>query len=127
MFNNLLKKIGMDGAGSSIPKLSPGVANEKVSNGDLILVDVREPNEWQVDGNPEGCIQIALQNENFANEVLLSVNNDKNKKVALCCRSGMRGEKAGKILLKAGFCDVVNVEGGILRWLKEGLPTVKSV
>jgi rhodanese-related sulfurtransferase len=36
------------------------------------------------------------------------------------CRSGNRSKQASEILLKAGFKDVRNVEGGILAWQDAG-------
>lgn len=50
---------------------------------------------------------------------------DKQKRVVLLCRSGRRSAIAAQELLKAGYPaeQVANVEGGLIRWKAENLPT----
>jgi len=118
----ILKKIGMDGESSSIPLVSPRQAFEGMQNGKLTLVDVRQPEEWASDGSPEGANLVALQGQDFVDQVTDLVTNQKETPIAVCCRSGLRGENAGKLLQASGFTNVVNVEGGMLRWVAEKLP-----
>lgn len=40
------------------------------------------------------------------------------------CQSGGRGEQACEKFTKAGFTNVVNVEGGMQAWIQAGLPVV---
>ena len=42
------------------------------------------------------------------------------------CRSGSRGQQACEKFLKAGFSNVVNVEGGTLACVEAGLPVVRG-
>lgn len=42
------------------------------------------------------------------------------------CRSGARGLQACERFLKAGFTEVVNVEGGILAWERDNLPVIRG-
>lgn len=51
---------------------------------------------------------------------------DKDERLYLLCRSGMRSQKAGLLLQQLGFSDVVNVTGGILAWQAAGLPTTSG-
>lgn len=120
----LLKKFRANAVQDAVSLITPMEASQKLSSGELVLIDVREPNEWAADGSPYGCQRIALQNPHFLEEVLQSTNYDKNAKIAVCCRSGMRGDKAVRLLLDAGFNDVANVEGGMVRWLTEELPVI---
>jgi len=122
MLRWFLKKFVMDGETSSIPLVSPRQAFEGMQNGELTLVDVRQPEEWAFDGSPEGANQVALQRKDFVDQVTDLVTNKKETPIAVCCRSGLRGEKAGKLLQASGFANVVNVEGGMMRWLAEKLP-----
>jgi sulfur dioxygenase len=39
------------------------------------------------------------------------------------CRSGKRSVLAFTILRAAGWTEVANINGGLLRWQAEGLPT----
>lgn len=50
----------------------------------------------------------------------------KNKPVMIICRSGKRSVLAYTILKEAGWAQVANIAGGLLRWQTEGLPTVQS-
>jgi rhodanese-related sulfurtransferase len=40
----------------------------------------------------------------------------KDKEIIVICQSGMRSQKASKILVKNGFTKVVNVKGGVSSW-----------
>lgn len=122
MFMKMLKKLASKQNDTEVLKITPLEAHETLSRGELILIDVREPNEWAADGSPDGCHCIALQNPNFLEEVLQSTSYDKSAKIAVSCRSGMRGDKAAKLLFGAGFDNVLNVDGGMLRWVAEELP-----
>jgi rhodanese-related sulfurtransferase len=42
--------------------------------------------------------------------------------VVAVCRSGARSANASLLLQKAGFNDVANLAGGMLRWRAEGYP-----
>ena len=44
----------------------------------------------------------------------------KEKPVIVTCRSGARSARAAAMLAKAGFEQVANLRGGMLRWRAEG-------
>lgn len=48
---------------------------------------------------------------------------DKEQPIVAVCRSGVRSAQASVILTKAGFSQVANLAGGMLRWKLEGFPT----
>ena len=45
-----------------------------------------------------------------------------NNPVMTICRSGTRSVMAFNILREAGWQKVANINGGLLRWKREGLP-----
>lgn len=47
---------------------------------------------------------------------------DRDRPVVAVCRSGVRSAQASVMLAKAGFAQVANLAGGMLRWKSEGLP-----
>jgi rhodanese-related sulfurtransferase len=49
----------------------------------------------------------------------------KDKTVIVVCQSGARADKAMALFTKAGFTDVVGLEGGMAAWQAANLPTVK--
>lgn len=50
----------------------------------------------------------------------------KDKKIIPHCQSGARSAIGTSLLLKNGFKDVLNLEGGFSAWEKEGLPVKKD-
>ncbi|WP_442598312.1 rhodanese-like domain-containing protein [Neobacillus sp. D3-1R] len=74
------------------------------------FVDVRTPGEFK--GNHiRGFKNIPLHLLNQkANELL------KDKEVVVICQSGMRSQKATKVLKKLGFTKITNVKGGVSAW-----------
>ena len=93
-----------------------------VKKSEAIIVDVREQDER----NEEyiaGTLFIPLaQLENRMSELAKY----KNSPIIVQCRSGRRSNIAGANLIKAGFKKVLNLDGGILAWSKQGLTTVKG-
>jgi len=76
------------------------------------LIDVREPYERDICSI--GGVNIPLaQLEERLGEL------DPNQLTVVYCRSGGRSAKACELLLHAGFQQVSNLEGGILRWQAE--------
>jgi rhodanese-related sulfurtransferase len=81
-----------------------------------VLVDVREPHEWQAGHAPDavhvplGRVPDALPHGSV---------------LYLVCRSGNRSGHAVAALHRAGY-DVVNVDGGMSAWEAAGLPVVRT-
>ena len=82
------------------------------------IVDVRERSEFDGPlGHIDGARHIAL-GELVARQGEL----DRERPVVLVCRSGSRSAQASHLLAKAGFRDVANLAGGMLRWRAQGHP-----
>ena len=77
---------------------------------DLIVVDVREPQEYQI-SRIAGSVLIPLGEIPQRHGEI-----DRNRLVVCQCRSGVRSAKAAAFLRSAGFPRVVNLTGGILAW-----------
>jgi rhodanese-related sulfurtransferase len=84
--------------------------------GQIQLVDCREPYEWEA-GRVKGAVHIPL------NDIMGGAGQDldKNKSVAVICRSGNRSELATMMFQARGY-EAFNVEGGMEAWAAEGLP-----
>jgi rhodanese-related sulfurtransferase len=53
-------------------------------------------------------------------------NGSANEPLYLICRSGGRGQQACEKFLKAGFLNVINVEGGTMACVEAGLPVLRG-
>jgi adenylyltransferase/sulfurtransferase len=74
------------------------------------ILDVREPNEWEI-GHLPGATRISVNDlQNRLNEL------DTAREMVVYCRSGARSGRAVDMLRSAGFRKVKNMTGGILRW-----------
>ena len=78
---------------------------------DTFLLDVREPQEYQICTIP-GSTLIPLGD---LPSRLFELEGRRN--VVVHCKSGVRSAKAVKLLREAGFVDAVNLQGGILAWI----------
>jgi glyoxylase-like metal-dependent hydrolase (beta-lactamase superfamily II)/rhodanese-related sulfurtransferase len=85
--------------------------------GDIQVVDVREPAEFSGGlGHIAGARLLPL-----AELAARSTEIDKTRPVVTVCRSGARSAQASVLLAKAGFTQVANLAGGMLRWRGEAL------
>ena len=83
-----------------------------------VLVDVRERDEYVGPlGHIRGSSLIPLSELPTHTSELA-----RDKPIVAVCRSGARSAQAVVLLQKAGFTDVANLAGGMLRWRAEGNP-----
>ncbi len=92
---------------------------ERLDKGeDLVLIDVRQPNEheeFNVGGKliPLATVPVRM------NEIA----EDKDVEVVVYCRSGGRSGQAKQFLMQNGFTNVRNLQGGMLAWIDTFGPT----
>jgi sulfur dioxygenase len=82
------------------------------------ILDVREPDEFSGPlGHIAGAVLIPLgELAKRAGEL------SRERPIVAVCRAGSRSAQATAILKEAGFADVANLAGGMLRWRAEGHP-----
>jgi glyoxylase-like metal-dependent hydrolase (beta-lactamase superfamily II)/rhodanese-related sulfurtransferase len=84
--------------------------------GPVQILDVREVDEFTGPlGHIEGAVLIPLGELAGRAEELT-----KDRPIVAVCRAGSRSAQATAILQQAGFSDVANLNGGMLRWRAEG-------
>ncbi len=104
----------------NIPSISPSDAAAEVKAGTAIIIDVREPAEWET-GVAAPAYLLPLSDLRAARKKWAHVLEDaKDKKVILYCRSGNRSGQAATQLAKEGYT-VANA-GGFNDWLSARLP-----
>lgn len=115
--------------------MTPTDAHEKALKGEVVLVDVRTPQEWQQTGLPASghAITMHQQGSDFAAQLDKALGGDRSKPLAVICRTGNRTGSLVAPLEKAGYKRVINVAEGMFGgrygpgWIKSGLPLRKFV
>lgn len=88
-------------------KVTPDVAKKMMEEG-VKLIDVREPNEF-AEGHVQGAVNVPLST--FKPGMTLEAVPNKDDKVLVQCKSGVRAEKASKLLIESGYKHVYNAYG----------------
>ncbi len=94
---------------------------KKLIDGDVILLDVRTPDEV-AQGQIEGSSSINFYDEDFVEKINLI---NKDKVICVYCRSGNRSSKAAKIMQQNGFNRIYNLDGGTMAWASQNFPLTK--
>ena len=96
---------------------------EMIDSGkDFELIDVREPNEYEIVSIPGA--KLIPKDQILSGQALSQL--PQNKPIVLHCKSGARSAEALAAVQAAGFGDAVHVQGGVLAWanrIDTSLPT----
>ena len=101
-------------------RISPQDLKNLLDNKEEVLVlDTRNEYETRV-GKFENAIDLNLDTfRDFPKAVESLPEEYKDKQIVMYCTGGIRCEKASAVMLKAGFADVKQLEGGVLDYFKE--------
>jgi len=105
---------------ASIEKITARNLEQQLDSDRIQVLDVRRQPEWQA-GHVEGAVFHPLDDFKAAMPQV-----DRNKQVAVICKSGYRSMIACSLLLRAGFEKVAVVDGGFDAWQKANLPAVSE-
>jgi rhodanese-related sulfurtransferase len=97
-------------------EIDPQVASALVRDG-AVLLDVREPDEWDAGHSPAAVLIPMSQVEGRLGEL------EPAAKTVVVCRSGGRSATITQVLTSHGF-DAVNLAGGMRAWADAGLPVL---
>ena len=100
-----------------VPEISPADAHRRALAGEVLLLDVREDDEWAA-GRAEEAVHVALSRLDPA-----SVPDE--LPVVAVCRVGSRSAMAAQALAARGL-EVANLAGGMRAWAAAGLPVVRD-
>jgi UPF0176 protein len=98
--------------------LRPNEVLEMLDDEDVVFLDVRSNYESNV-GRFKNAIALDIDNFRDFPEKLKEIEGLKDKKVITYCTGGIKCEKASGYLVKNGFKNVYQVEGGIVKYAKE--------
>ena len=89
------------------------------NNEDVVVLDTRNEYETRV-GLFENAVDLQLDTfRDFPKAIEQLPEEYKEKQIVMYCTGGIRCEKASAVMLKAGFTDVKQLEGGVLDYFKE--------
>ena len=99
-----------------ITQVTPQEVRDAVGRGeDLALIDVREPNEWNL-GHLPGAVHIPRGVLESAIETRVP----RERRVVLYCASGNRSALAAESLQAMGYANVASMSGGFRGWADMG-------
>jgi rhodanese-related sulfurtransferase len=111
------------------PEIAPEALLAKIEEGqDILVLDVRTPEEFRGEmGHIRRALNFPLQGlEARLKELGGDLEPHKAAPVAVVCRTQSRSAQAARLLLKAGFTNVMLVSGGMARWKANGLPITRE-
>ncbi len=92
---------------------------EMLDKDEVFLVDVREPNEYEIVNIPGATL--IPKGEFLSGAALEKLPQD--KRIVLHCKSGARSAECLAIVKNAGFGDAVHLGGGVLAWVNQIEPS----
>ncbi|MCC6685252.1 MAG: rhodanese-like domain-containing protein [Bacteroidia bacterium] len=105
-----------------VKTVTPEQMNTDAKKVKASFLDVRTPQEWNK-GHIQGALHLDLFNDNFESELKKL---DKNKVYYVYCAVGGRSAEACEMMVKMGFKNVYNMQGGFNAWSKAGLPVTNK-
>ena len=106
----------LSAAKSQITEVDTAVAADTIAAGNAVVLDVREPDEFEQGALPE-VIHIPRGHLEAQVETRII---DKSTPVVVYCAGGVRSAFAAKTLQELGYTNVVSMAGGFGKWKDEG-------
>lgn len=103
---------------TGITQATPAEVRDGLASGEILLVDVREANEYAFERIP-GALLFPLST--FDPKAIPSAG----RKLVVQCAAGARSMRAAQALVAAGHTQVTNLDGGINAWKAQGLPLIR--
>jgi len=102
---------GSQRSSSGVPEITPEELRDELASADPpMLVDVRDPPEWDIARLPSATLIPRGELPNRVSELTRA------RQVVVYCRSGQRSSQSTRLLLDLGFQNVRNLKGGLLAW-----------
>ena len=108
----------MDEARREVPEISVEDARERIASRPLVLLDVREKEEFR-DGHLERAISLP---RGFLESRIEEIVPDKTTPILAYCAGGARSLIAGRTMKEMGYTAVASMTGGFTAWKNAGLP-----
>jgi adenylyltransferase/sulfurtransferase len=114
------------GSTISVTQLEQMLKERDHGERDFVLVDVREPNEYEINHIPGSVL---IPKGDFLNgsalEKLPALTGG-DKQIVMHCKTGVRSAETLAIVKGAGYADAVHVGGGVVAWVNQIDPSQPS-
>jgi len=107
------------GSTISVTQLEAMLKERAEGTRDFELIDVREPNEYEINRIPGA--RLVPKGEFLNGNALADLPSD--KPIVLHCKSGVRSAEVLAIVKGAGYADAVHVGGGVVAWVSQVDPS----
>ena len=84
-------------------RMTPEAAHDAVRPGEILLVDIRRPDDSARTGIPEAAHAIDLRRADFVETVAKLAGSDRTRHLALICAASVRFDRTGAKLSEADF------------------------
>ena len=112
--------------------MSAQEASRAVAAGEIVLIDIRTPDEWRESGVALGAWPIDMVSKDFSSRMQALLKAEAGKPIAIICATGGRTQFLQKVIAQNGLGEVVDVGEGMYGsrhgqgWLKENLPLARA-
>lgn len=103
-----------------IMQLSPQEGRELIAKGNVVIIDVRDPESYQV-GHIDGAIQLSIVD---LREFCATTN--KNQPILVYCYHGISSQSVAQHLQDQGFLVVYSLSGGFEKWQAHHHPAAED-
>ena len=112
-------------AKASIENLTTEQVAQEIASGDVLVVDIREPEERRANGAIAGSVSAPRGMLEFYADPTSAYHKegfDPDRRVILHCASGGRSALAVKSLQELGYTNIAHLDKGFNGWKEQGLP-----
>ena len=113
-------------AAQRIEEMSVTEARDAVAREEMVLVDIRTPEEWRETGIPDVAEAMDMRERSFVSSLLELRRQYPERKLGIICAYGVRSRVVANFLVKNGVRGIVDVPAGLMKprrgWLAKKLP-----
>jgi len=110
----------------SVVQLEHMLKEREEGTRDFVLVDVREPNEYEINKIPGSVLIPKAEFLNGSALEKLTQMTRGDKQIVMHCKTGVRSAETLAIVKGAGYADAVHVGGGVVAWVNQIDPSQPS-
>jgi len=119
----------VDEALKTVREVSPEETLALIKGDEWLILDVREPDEFE-EGHlptavniPRGFLEVRADLEHYKRDERMQ---DRNQRILCYCGGGHRSAMAARVLQEMGFKEAISMREGWTGWNERGLPITKD-